>query len=182
MKFLEGTSSHYRLMLEKALQGEKMTCPDAGPNLRGHIAKQHFSPGILAWMGVAKFDLELAALKGLNMDWAVKKAYERLENGWAGHEAEFQKPRTVKMNSVFNRDSLPWDENWPKIFLVKNLKYIEQLNLSVIDWDRVTKIIALTDETILDIEKDAHDPDFPEPKKIYTTDLYLPHLRRENTF
>ena len=135
------------------IKGEK-----AGPSLRGHIVKQHFSPYVLAWFGVARFDIDLAKRANIPLDWVVKKGIDRLENGWPEVKPDFfaQTPRFD--NDALMISDMPWGEYWCKTMIVKNLMYIDQSGTAKVDWDKVVAAFAGASAVTLDINRDSVEP------------------------
>lgn len=124
------------------------TCSAA--SLRGHIVNVHFQARTLADLGVARYDIEIAAHRGIPLYWVARKAYERLERDDADIAKEISEHEVA--------DKLTVDEY--RTMLVKNLKYIECLNLACIDWKRVNVSFDGASEIELDIDKDGRDMSF----------------------
>jgi hypothetical protein len=143
---------------------DPLTCKPE--SLRGHIAKTHLRlPRVISDLGVARWDIELAAYRGIPLDWVVKKAYQYLEED---DETIRQKifagnPRCLPLpeDSVFRR--LDLDDKSPslyRVYVVKNLIYVDQLGLASVDWDRVELAVVGARQVDLDIEKDSREGPF----------------------
>jgi len=117
-------------------------------SLRGHIANEEFSGARLASVGVPRYDLELVLFRktyvGEDMDltWVVNKVYEKLER---------------KDPDIFRKDD---STMFYVTKVIKNLLYIELLELASVDWDRVESIFPRASNIDLDIDKDSNDPPF----------------------
>jgi hypothetical protein len=133
---------------------------DKGPaSLRGHIVNDHFSPAVLPYFGVARFDTVLAAKLDIDLTWAVKEGMLKLEGLWPNGIAEdFQNPPASRHDRIFKRLGLPWGEDWCKMMIVKNFLYFERLRRAAIDWDRVVAAVPDARSITLDIERDSFDP------------------------
>lgn len=142
--------------------GKEFTCTPA--SLRGHIVNAHFSPDIAALLGVARYDIELALYRGIQLDWVVRKAYERLEEDEATTHQRFV-PDT--------KDSDFWEGSTRLFFqfgdirayremIVKNLIYIEELRRASVDWVRVNAALPEADSVTLVLFRDSRDQPFLE--------------------
>lgn len=158
MKAFEGISDYYCAVLEEAAKSPKNINAKAGPSLRGHIVSTHLLPDVLAWMGVAEFDLRLLRLMEEPGDWIVKKIYETLEQGWQDRAEAFDRPRQLTNPGVFKNLALPWNENWANMLLAKQLLFIERLELAQVDWDRVIAKVPSAEGLTLNLAVDAYDP------------------------
>lgn len=112
------------------------TCSPA--SLRGHIVNAHLKAHILMTLGIPRYDIEVAALRGIQLDWVVQKAYEKL----ARPEAETKGEDTIERY---------------KQMIVKTLLYIEKLGLATIDWKRVSMLYPKARKIRLDLPADGHD-------------------------
>lgn len=170
-----------REVVDMQLRGEK-----AGPALRGHIVNVHFSPDALAWLGVARFDIDLAKRMGMPLDWVVKKGIELLENGWDDPNGDLGRIPGVSF-VVYRNSGLPWGEDWCKSMIVKNLIYIEQLGTARVDWDRVVAAVPNARSIALDIDRDSFDPfatmdHISSPQNYYFKEIHSKEIISENNF
>ena len=143
----------YTSSIEDAIKGMQLR-GDKGPaQLRGHIVNQHL---VLPWFGVAKFDIDLANRMDISLDWVVRKGIESLEQGWKQPKGIFAgEPNGA--DDVYRRLGLPWNEDWCKLMVVKNLIYIAQSGQSKIDWNRVKNAVPGASTIRLDIHRDSYD-------------------------
>lgn len=125
-------------------------------NLVLHIFETHFRPDILAWMGVAIYDIKLAQLVNISLERVVDEGYKRLEVGWGIDEAFFDHYPTIGDN-VLRKSGLPWNRDWARMMIIKNLRYIEECRVGEIDWIRVERASPNAKDITLDLEKDAYD-------------------------
>lgn len=127
--------------------GNWNTCSPA--SLRGRIVNAHFQARTLANLGVARYDLEVAKYRNMSVDWVVQQAYKKLERDDADILTEIKEHKVADKLTVAGYRTM----------LVKNLKYIRQLGLATIDWERVNKSINSL-EIASEIEQDSHDMSF----------------------
>ena len=132
---------------------EEMICSPA--SLRGHIAKRHFIVGVCAYYGMARYDIEIAAYRGIPLDWVVKKAYENLERYDSDIQYDINKDARVITGIVRNFSVMHY-----RIIVVQTIKYIEQFGLASIDWDRVEKSLPGASNIKFDLERDSRDNQF----------------------
>jgi hypothetical protein len=132
-----------------------------GPvSLRGHLVNGHFHPFWLGWMGVASIDIEAADKLQIPLDWVVKKAYKLLQDGWPDDQkVQFDRPRNSFQSNVWVKSGKPWGEEWCKEMVVKNMLYIDQLGLSLVDWEKVVEAMPNLDEITLDLKRDSYEPE-----------------------
>jgi len=125
-------------------------------SLRGHIANNHFQADMLACTGVARYDLEVAAYRGIELDWVVQKAHQNLERPDADirEEISCSAPR-----SRFAANGQLTVHEY-RALLTKNLKYIERLALAVIDWARMERSFPEASQVALDVTRDTADSSF----------------------
>ena len=135
--------------------------------LRGHIVKQHFQARNLALVGIPRYDLEVAKYRGFNLNSVVHKAYELLERSDKDIQQETRNiPETLNdeeiphyVQYVAHNDG-PFTIEQYHIKLVKTLRYIENLNLAPINWQRVAKSVPNYKTIHLNLERDSNDQPF----------------------
>ena len=132
---------------------EEMNC--SWTSLRGHIAKRHFIVGLCAYYGMARYDVEIAAYRGMHLDWVVKEAYENLERDDADIQYDINKDARVITGIVRNFSVTHY-----RIIVVQTLKYIEQFGLASIDWDRVERSLLRASKVEFDLDRDSGDDQF----------------------
>lgn len=132
---------------------EEMTCSPT--SLRGHIGNRHFIVGLCAYYGMARYDVEIAAYRGIPLDWVVKKAYENLERDDADIQHDIDSDARVWIRQVRN-----FTVEHYRIIAVQTLKYMEQFGLTSIDWIRVEKSLPGASEVQFDLERDSRDDKF----------------------
>jgi len=118
------------------------------PSLRGHIVKGHLNVLALYSLGIAKYDIDVAKRRGFDLDWVTLKIYEKLERSDQSIKDDIER----LLYGV--TDFSPTD--YRKV-LVKNLKYIEDSQISVIDWNRVEKSFPNARQVTYDLLKDVGD-------------------------
>lgn len=118
-----------------------LTCKPS--SLRGHIVNEHLNPTGLFLSGVPIWDIGLAAYRGIDLGWVVKKIYQKLEQGDTSIRRELDAHN-------FNYPLFDYSE-----MLVKTLLYIQQLNTAEVDWERVYTSYPLAPNIQLNIEKDS---------------------------
>ena len=129
-------------------QDDWQSCSPA--SLRGHIANAHFQARTLADIGVARYDIEVASYRKIDLTWVVRKAYEKLEREDKDILTEIEEHEVAKKLTV----------DCYREMLIKNLKYIEQLDLAKVDWERVERSYTGASTVELDIERDGRDMSF----------------------
>lgn len=126
---------------------------DCSPNsLRGHMVNAHFRPLILHRLGIPRFDIEVAAYRGIELGWVVRKAYEKLER--PDHEIKAERDRFMDYSFVSV-------DNY-KEMIIKTLLYIEQKELATIDWERAKKSFGKATEIKLNVDEDSNEGPFAE--------------------
>ena len=137
-------------------------------SIRGHIVNLHLSVGILAWYGVPIYDLQVLAFRrwrntaqdyghAWNADWVVKNIYERLERSNTVIQEEIQQA----VERGYFRTSLAYfTVDTYRRLLIKTLKYIENLQLSFVDWNRV-EVSASYASAVFTNPTDSLDFGFP---------------------
>jgi len=158
--------NYYKELNEAARKFVKNGDTPAG--LRGHIVNKHFDPRVLGWFGVARFDIDLAKKLHIPLDWVVKKAYDRIEIGWPAEQASELQRYLIKnpKTDVYARYAqlgIRFDEDWCKAMVIRNLRYIELLGLSPVDWNRVTRAVPSSRGITLDLARDSFDPFMKNP-------------------
>lgn len=128
--------------------------------LRGHIYKTHLHPNVLCWFGVPKYDTDLATLLGVPLNRVAEKGTDFLERGWEYDFGNLGRPR-VENTVMFDRLGGEWGEEWCKRMVVKSLRYIEQCQPSVVDWDRVHNVYPQSADIQFDLKRDWYDESFP---------------------
>ncbi len=120
---------------------------EKGPaQLRGHIARAHFSGVFLPIFRVARFDIDLARKLEIPLGWVVKQGIIQMERGW--------------VQDLKTRDEDT--ENMLRTLVVKNLQYIEQVGSATVNWEEVFAIYPAARALSLDINGDSFDPEFDE--------------------
>ncbi len=136
------TMELYDQALQKAAQDISIEGEAGKVGLQTHIVREHFAPPVLAWYGVAQFDILLAKLLRLSaLDIVINGAYQHIEGGWPGYQWD---------RSVINQEAC-------RVLVVKNLICIEGHGLGPIDWLRVNAAIP-TGSITFDPDRDSHDP------------------------
>ena len=130
--------------------------------LRGHIANTHFSPLILPWYGVARFDIDLAKLLNIRLEWVVAKGMQYLETGWPEYQQNFDELILCNPNKrvVFDRTQEDWNTDWCKKMVYKNLLYIEQSGTANFDRSGIYRKHPHLEGITLDMSRDSFDPDY----------------------
>lgn len=148
---------------EVADSHSELKCTPA--SLRGHIVKAHFNPAIIADLGVARYDIDLAAYRGFKLDWVVKQAYKRLEESPEMTERRFVASSLlwgVRLRPGKDRYFEYGDMEGYKKMLVKTLRHIDEQGLASVDWNRVALSVANLEEITLDIDRDSIERPFRE--------------------
>lgn len=178
-------SEHYSLAytnsIEDAVIGMHKRGEEGPAQLRGHIVNQHYNPQVLAWFGVARFDIDLAQRMNIPLDWVVKKGIERLELGWKDPEGFLTREPNPGYARVYGRLGLPWGEDWCKLMVVKNLIYIDQSGMGRVDWARVSGAVPAYRSVTLDIRRDSSDPFLKDPLYPYSKPTYPIILYADST-
>jgi hypothetical protein len=152
------SSSFYQHALEEAAIILEAKGEAGLPSLRGHIVNGHFSPGVLAWYGVARFDIDLAKLMEIPLTWVVKGGVKILEQGWKSeYRIDFESLPDKHSSTVFRRFSQPWGPKWCREMIVRNFLYIEQQQLAEIDWVRVQQAVPNAHSLTLNLGHDSYD-------------------------
>lgn len=146
---------------DHSVNAQWRTCTPA--SLRGHIANAHFQARTLRSLGIARWDIEIAQYRGIPLDWVVKKAYEKLERTDADIQEE------IDLHSKDSGVTGEFTVTGYKTVLVKNLRFIEQVGLAKIDWERVERAFPGAFHITVDPETDSKDGSFKK--------LVVPFLR-----
>ncbi len=125
-----------------------------GPSLRGHIVNAHLQAYSLHSLGVPRYDIEIAAYRGIELAWVVEQIYKKLERSDADIESEISSPE-ARDNRLTS-----FGPNAYRQVLVKTLKFIDSKSLAVVDWPRVIASYPTAMEEPLDIEIDSRDVSF----------------------
>lgn len=118
------------------------------PSLRGHIVKGHLNAMALYSLGIAKYDIDVAKRRGFDLDWVTLQIYERLERTDQSINDDIER----LLFGVPDFSAADY-----RLVLVKNLKYIEDRQVSVIDWQRVEKSFPNARHVTYDFSKDVGD-------------------------
>jgi hypothetical protein len=112
----------------------------------------HLDHYVAIFHGVAQYDIEICALRSFNLDCFVDATYSRLESSHAtaSRISDFSNP-------YFNGTAHPF---YPMV-LVKNLKYVEFLGLSRVDWHLVGTFVSDARQIMLDLPADSKKDTFP---------------------
>lgn len=141
----------------------------SGPSLRSHLVHVHFhDPCAVIADGVARWDIELAAYRGLDLKWAVGKIYDFLER--PDDEIELQASHSGNLDAYNLKERPPITALEYRIGLVRNLLFMEQLGMADIDWKRVTR--SLTSARSVELNLDGASESFFKEKRI-------PHVLRK---
>ena len=125
-----------------SIDANSITCKPS--SLRGHIVNEHLNPTALFFSGVPIWDIGLAAYRGIDLGWVVKKIYGKLEQGDTSIKAELA------------AHNLHYDPDEYREMLVKTLLYIQQLHTAEVDWERVHASYSLAPNVHLNIEEDLY--------------------------
>lgn len=118
--------------------------------LRRHIDRDHFSPYILSTFGVPRYDLELCRFRRIAVGPVVERALTLLGQDDYELHCQLSQMRLLKNYGVVAHYRA----------LVKTLRYIEELNLSAVDWRRAEAAFPGASGVTLDLAKDTIDISF----------------------
>ena len=157
----EGLHPEYIHALESAKRDLSVLGGAGSAKLSEHIAQAHLALYVLPWYGVARFDIDLAEKMNAPLDGVIEYGVQRLKTGWRNNWERESEPG-YQFFAVYRRLGLPWNEDWCKLMVVKNMLYVEQKKLAVVDWAEVRAIYPAAAGVSLDIKRDSFDPEFPE--------------------
>lgn len=123
-------------------------------SLRRHIYDLHFLPDLAIFDGVARYDIEVACYRGIDLSNVVEKAYGRIEM----EDKDIY--LAISRNSCLIDEYAAEAATRYRTAIVKNLKYIELLGLAKVNWERVRTTVPNTDNIELNLERDSKDTSF----------------------
>lgn len=181
----------YQAQLREEAEKIRKEGKKGSESLQSHIYEAHFDPFIIYLLGIARFDIDLAHLLGFRLNSVVEAGYTRLEKGWPNYDFKPETAQKFESISVFAKQGIRWTEQNCQVFIVKNLRYIQQLGLGQVDWDRIRRSTPNADNISLDIDRDANDPAIPKQRiaapilipRMEVNDLYIypePAYRRNS--
>ncbi|MDO8554246.1 MAG: hypothetical protein Q7S22_05540 [Candidatus Micrarchaeota archaeon] len=127
--------------------------------INGGTRKGHLNFVSLTMCGIPAFDLEIISKKKFRATKIVKAICELLNRKDADIQKEIEKH---KEDCVIGSDCLPCKSTTAdyKNYLIKTLKYIEELGIGKIDWKEVEKIIPNARAMRFNLDLDTKDGTF----------------------
>jgi hypothetical protein len=129
------------------------TC--TAPSLRGHLVNAHFQARTLMSIGVPRYDIEVAAVRGMGLGWVVKRAVEKMAQPDGAIRAELGS-FAHDGNEVFG----PIDETTYRLMLAKSIRFIDTMRLAKVPWAQVNDVYPEASSVPLDLSKDTTDVSF----------------------
>lgn len=129
------------------------TC--SAKSLRGHLVNAHFQATTLFNVGVPRYDIEIAEVRGIGLGWVVKRAVEKLAQPNIAIRAEIGS-FAHDGNEVFG----PIDETTYRSMLVKSIRLIHNLRLAHVPWAQIDEVYPEASAVPLDLSKDTTDASF----------------------
>jgi hypothetical protein len=107
---------------------------------------------MLEYSGVARFDIEVAQVRGFDLDSVVRKAVQKLRRHDDEILAEFKASTGNTPVKLTVQDY--------RVQLVRNLRYIEQLQLSHVPWGAVEELVPESRTMPFDVATHARELSF----------------------
>lgn len=134
--------------------GIEFTCSKNG--LARHIVRVHFEPLEMMRNGIARYDIELAFYRGVDLNWVVEEAYKKLERENEVIQREIE--QKIPGAGIIPGHDFSIDDY--KTIIIKNLQLIAKLGLGSVNVNRLKTIFPGVYGIEVDIVNGTRDEHF----------------------